>query len=71
MKYLNPDPQITITCWKGRLSALAARQRVAPAELMTRIRQHGLQRGGNWEIEITSPQSMITLRRVLDQDDEY
>lgn len=61
------DPMVTITCWKGPLSALAARQRLAPHELMRRIRRSGGMRRGaaGWEVSVSSPTAMATLARVL------
>lgn len=59
------DPIISIVVWRGPLSALAARQRMPPALLLSRIRARGLRRGNSWEVRVESPTSMATLRRVL------
>ena len=59
------DPLVTVCVWRGPLSALAARQRLDPHELMRRIRNHGLRRGENWEVQVQSPVAMATLARVL------
>ena len=59
------DPLVTVTVWRGPLSALAARQKLTPGELLRRIRNHGLQRGANWEIPVSSPTALATLARVL------
>ena len=62
------DPLVTVTVWRGPLSALAARQKLAPHELMRRIRAHGLRRGANWEVPVSSSVAMATLQRVLNAE---
>lgn len=59
------DPLVSIVVWRGPLTALAARQRLTPDELRRRLRARGLKRGAAWEIQLSSPSAMATLRRVL------
>ena len=64
------DPVVSVVVWRGPLSALAARQKMTPGELLRRIRNHGLQRGANWEIPVSSPVALATLARVLSGEAE-
>ena len=62
------DPLVTVSIWRGPLSALAARQKMTPKALMTLISRHGLRRGANWEVPVSSSVAMATLQRVLNAE---
>ena len=59
------DPIVTVTVWRGPLSALAARQRLTADDLRKRLRQHGQRRGAEWDVMVSSSTALATLRRVL------
>lgn len=69
MSAKNPasDPLVTVSVWHGPLTALAARQRLTPGELLGKIRRVGLKRGAaGYEVQLDSPTALLTLKRVLD-----
>ena len=64
------DPFVVISVWRGPASALAARLGVSPAILAPLVKRRALRRGGNWELQITSPAAMRTLKHALAVADE-
>lgn len=64
------DPLITVSIWRGPQSALAARLNLPTAHLAALLKRRALRRGGNWELQITSPAALRTLAHSLRVADE-
>ena len=64
------DPIITVSVWRGPQSALAARLGIEPSHMVALIHRRGLRRGGGWELQVTSPAAMQTLKHSLRVADE-
>ena len=64
------DPIISVTVWRGQLTALSARLGIAPSHLAALIKRRGARRGGHLEIEVSSPAAMRTLAHALRIADE-
>lgn len=67
---MTEDPIISVVCWRGFQSQLAARLGIDPARLNGRVKQLGLKRGWTIELEIQSPAAMRTLRSRLTRHEE-
>lgn len=60
------EPQVVITCWSGPVTALAARLRRDPDELLRQIRAVGRERGKkDFALEVHAPGAIHAARRLL------
>ena len=60
------EPQVVVVAWRGPVSALAARLRREPDELLRQIRAVGLARGKkDFALEVCAPGAICAVRRLL------